>query len=123
MSEAAATETQSSSRSTVLQDADPDKAYLMFAVWFQKDGGREKYGQYLEAASPIAEKYGAKRVQSLIPVESIYGDFKPDYLFMIEWPHVDKYYEFLKDIHYRAIAPILSEATEKTVVLHLKGHH
>lgn len=109
--------------STLLHTAHPDKAYLMYAVWFQTDRGREKYGQYLEAASPIAQKYGAKRVQSLIPVEAIHGDFEPDYLFMIEWPSVDKYYEFLKDVQYRAIAPILSEATKKTVVLHLKGHH
>lgn len=97
-------------------------AYVLFAVWFHKNHGREKYAEYLLQASPIAEKYGARRVQSLITVECIHGHFEPDYVFITEWPSIDQYHAFIKDPHYRAVAPILSEATEKTVVLHLRGH-
>jgi uncharacterized protein (DUF1330 family) len=120
MSTEAALETQTEAQETNAQAA--PRAYLLFAVWFHKNHGREKYAEYLLQASPIAEKYGARRIESFITVECLHGHFEPDYVFITEWPSIEQYHAFIKDPHYRAVAPILSESTEKTVVLHLRGH-
>ena len=94
-------------------------AYLLFAVWFKRPHGAQRYREYLAAASPIADKYGAKRVEGLLTVEALYGGFDPDYLFVTEWPDIEAYQRFLKDVQYHdAVAPMLSEATERTVVVH-----
>ncbi|MBI2426154.1 MAG: DUF1330 domain-containing protein [Candidatus Hydrogenedentes bacterium] len=96
------------------------RAYLLTCIWFKKEIGRERYREYLEHASPIAEIYGARRVDALIPVETISGSFEPDFVFLVAWPSMEHYYKFLKDVHYRAVAPLLSEAVEKSVVLHCR---
>lgn len=99
------------------EEKKPEKVYLLNAIWFKGKGGAALYREYLAAASPIAEEYGAKRVEGLIPVEIIKGDFKPSYIFVVEWPSLDQYYEFIKNPRYRAAAQMLTDAVEKSVVL------
>ncbi len=99
------------------------KAYLLFAVWFREKHGLERYREYLARASPIANQYGARRVDGLLAIEPIRGQFDPDYISVIEWPSLDCYYEFLKDVQYQAVAPILEEAARKSVILHCRRVH
>lgn len=98
----------------------PEPAYILFAVWFRPKTGARNYRLYLEEASPIAQEYGAHRVEGLVKVEALLGSFNPDYVFITEWPSIDAYHRFQKDVRYRAVAPLLAEAVEKTVVLHTK---
>jgi len=99
----------------------PQEAIMLYAVWFQKPHGAREYSAYLSEASPIAEKYGARRVGSLIGQEALNGDFDPDYLYLVAWPDVEKYYAFLRDPQYRAVAQHLPTAVKKTVVLHCRN--
>ncbi len=96
---------------------DVEKAYIFQAVWFKKPNGASRYRSYLEAANPIATKYGAHRMVGLVPREILRGDFHPDYCCVIEWPSIEHYYQFLKDPHYQSIAPMREEAIEKVVVI------
>jgi len=96
------------------------KACILFAVWFRKGRGAERYREYLEAASPIAEKYGARRIEFMVPIEVLRGDFNPDYLSVVEWPSIDHYYRFLEDVHYRAVAALREEAVAKSVALYCR---
>ena len=94
-----------------------EKAYLLHAVWFHPEHGAKRFREYLELASPIAEKYGARRVDALLPIEAIRGRFDPDYVSVVEWPSIDRYYDFLKDLHYRSVAALREEAIAKSVIL------
>lgn len=104
-------------------DATPateEKAYILEAIWFRKGHGAQRYREYLTNASPIASRYGARRVDALFRVEALRGDFEPDYICVIEWPNIEAYYTFLKDIHYRVIAPIKEEAIAKVTTIHCR---
>ncbi len=100
--------------------APAEKAYILEAIWFRKGQGAQRYREYLESASPIASRYGARRVEALFSIEALRGDFEPDYVCVIEWPSIDTYYNFLKDMHYRTIAPIKEEAIARVVSLHCR---
>ncbi len=98
------------------------KAYLLFAVWFKAKDGVQRYRDYLEAASPIAKEYGARRVEFMIPVETLRGDFEPDYISIIEWPSVQAYYDFLKDLRYQAVSPMREKAVAKSAIIHCRRY-
>lgn len=103
--------------STTAQEGRTPTFCTLFAVWFKPDHGARRYQEYLIEASPIAESYGARRIESLVPIEVFYGDWHPDYVYLVTWPSKEHFYSFLKDPHYRAVARILSEAVQKTDVL------
>lgn len=92
-------------------------AYILHAVWFARPQGPHRYREYLEAATVIAEKYGARRIEALIPVDVIQGDFRPDYLFVTEWPSIEHFHRFVRDPGYRAVAYLREEACTKRVIL------
>lgn len=97
-----------------------ERAYILHAVWFVKPRGAQRYAEYLEGASIIAEKYGARRVEALIPVDVIQGDFKPDYVYVTEWPSIDHFYRFVRDPGYREVAHLREEACTKRVHVHCR---
>ena len=97
-----------------------ERTYILFAVWFRANKGAERYREYLENASPIAMKFGARRAEGLLPIEVLSGQFDPNYISIIEWPSIENYYNFLKDPHYRRIAQLRSEAVEKSVTIHCR---
>mgnify|MGYP006308483111 CR=1 FL=1 len=90
-----------------------EKAYIFHAVWFNRPHGAHRYREYLESASEIARKYGAKRIDALIPVDIIQGDFQPDYCFITEWPSMEEFNRFLRDPAYRAVSHLREEACKK----------
>lgn len=97
-----------------------ERAYILHAVWFARPHGAQRYAEYLEAASVIAQKYGARRVEALIPVDVIQGDFRPDYVYVTEWPSIEHFHRFVRDPGYRAVAHLREEACTKRVHLHCR---
>lgn len=93
------------------------EAYIFQAVWFKKPHGAKRYRTYLNSASPIAERYGAKRVMGLIPKEILQGNLNPDYICVLKWPSIEHYYRFLKDPEYQSITLLREEAVEKVVLI------
>jgi uncharacterized protein (DUF1330 family) len=105
----------------IQEDPSPaEKTYLFQALWFRKPHGAARFREYLEVASPIAAEYGGRRVEGLLPLETLRGDFEPDYIFVVEWPSLDRYYEFLKDLHYQSVARLREEAVAKAVILNCR---
>ncbi len=117
----AAVKSELSSLETPVSELKPaEKAYVLEGIWFRKPHGSRRYREYLEAASPIASHYGAHRVEALFWVETLRGDIEPDYVCVIEWPSIEHYYKFIKDVQYRAVAPIKEEAVAKVITLHCR---
>ncbi len=101
-------------------DTKQEKAFLLFALWFRGETGVQHYREWLEAASPVAEKYGARRVEFMVPVEIVRGTFDPDYISVVEWPSVQHYYDFVKDIQYQALRDLREAAIRKTAIIHCR---
>lgn len=91
--------------------------YIVHLIWFEKPDGPRHYQKYLEAASPVAKRYGARRVDSLIPFDTVQGDVEPDYMFVVEWPDEEAFERFMKDPGYRAAAGLRQGACSKRVLL------
>lgn len=100
--------------------AEREKAYILHAVWFNRPNGPHRYREFLEAASAIASRYGARRVEAYIPVEPLMGDFRPDYLYFTEWPDIEQFNAYMRDPAYRAVAHLREEACKKRVLLHCR---
>ncbi|MBP8128580.1 MAG: DUF1330 domain-containing protein [Candidatus Hydrogenedentes bacterium] len=96
------------------------RAYILHAVWFARPHGAQRYAEYLEAASVVARKYGARRIEALIPVDVIQGDFRPDYVYITEWPSIEHFHRFVRDPAYRAAAHLREEACTKRIHLHCR---
>jgi uncharacterized protein (DUF1330 family) len=86
---------------------------MVHLIWFERPDGPEKFRTYLEAASPIAQRYGARRVDSLIPFDAIQGGVDPDYMFIVEWPNEEAFKKFMKDPGYRAAAGLRQGACKR----------
>lgn len=94
--------------------------YILHAVWFSKPNGAKRYLEYLEAASPIAEKHGARHIDAWIPVDVIQGDFQPDYIFITEWPSVEHFQNFIRDPEYGAVSDLREAACVKRIHIQCK---
>ena len=62
------------------------RIYMLNALWFKPQGGRERYDEYLRAAAPLVKKYGGRKLPSYVPEEALLGEFDADLLFVVEWP-------------------------------------
>jgi uncharacterized protein (DUF1330 family) len=94
------------------------KVYMFNALWFKPDGGAEKYMEYIQAASPLAEKYGAKSVPApLKPGPPIIGEFDADLVFFIEWSSVEVFQQFFSDPDYQKIRHLREEAITKSLLV------
>jgi len=109
--------TRQQTEETERADGEREKLYVVHMIWFNKPDGPHKYQQYLESANKIAQKYGARRVDALIPVETVQGDVEPDYLFVVEWPNDEQFQAFIQDPGYRATAELRQGACAKRVLL------
>ncbi|MDQ7037130.1 MAG: DUF1330 domain-containing protein [Anaerolineae bacterium] len=98
--------------------AENKPVYMLNALWFKPDGGREKYIEYMQAAAPLTAKYGSKLVPTaLIPGTPIYGDFDADLVFFVEWSSMAVFQQFAQDPEYQKIAHLRTEAISKSILV------
>ena len=91
--------------------------YMLNALWFKKDGGAEKYQQYLKAAGPIVHWLGGRVVERYTPDLAIIGDWDPDLFFVVEWPDMAAFESLLANEEYRKIKHLREEALEKSLLI------
>ena len=104
------------------EESNDEKVYMLNALWFLPEGGKEKYKEYLRAAGPIVQKYGARKLQSFYPVEAIIGEFDPDLLFVVEWPDIDAFETFVNDPDYAKIRHLREEALERSLLIRCRSN-
>jgi uncharacterized protein (DUF1330 family) len=91
--------------------------YMLNVLWFQPDGGAERYKEYLRAAWPISDKYGGKKADSFVPEQALIGEFDADLLFVVEWPSWDVFQSFVNDPDYQAIRHLREEAISNSLLI------
>lgn len=102
-------------------DLPDDEPFLMLnALWYKPDGGKEKYGEYLEATKPFTEKYGSKAMDVCVPEHAHFGEFDADLMFFVWWSSWKVFREFLKDPDYNAVTHLREEAITKSLLIRCK---
>ncbi len=91
---------------------DGEPIVMLNALWFKKDGGAEKYQEYMIAAAPFGAKYGAKPGGAYIPEAALIGTFDADLIFFVEWPNFEAFAKLAGDPGYQAISHLRTEAIE-----------
>ncbi|MBT4894233.1 MAG: DUF1330 domain-containing protein [Gammaproteobacteria bacterium] len=103
------------------QESTDDESFFMFnALWFNEDGGAEKYGEYLQAATPFVAKHGGKSNDSFVPEQSLIGEFDADLVFMIEWPNFAAFTGLIQDPGYQEISHLREEAITNSLLVRFR---
>ncbi len=85
--------------------------YMLNALWFKPDGGRETYLEYIKAADPLVQKHGGRRVTELFaPVSAIRGHLDADMLFVVEYPDDAALPALIADPEYQKIRHLRDDA-------------
>lgn len=93
-----------------------EKIYMLNAIWFKKDGGREKYAEYMKAAAGPVRAVGGEALGAYQTEEALQGDFDPDLIFFVTYPSADALPKMFNSPEYQAIAHLRTEAIEKAVL-------
>ena len=96
---------------------DDQPIYMLNALWFNPDGGTERYKEYLKAAGPIVARYGGKKLDSYLPEQAMIGEFDADLFFVVEWPSWVVFQAFVNDSEFEAIRHLREEAITKSLLI------
>jgi len=94
-----------------------DKFYMLNALWFKPDGGREKYQEYMRAAGPVVLRFGGRPLPSFKPFKAVIGKFDADLVFFVEWPSWTVFKQFMADPEYQAIVHLREEAITDSLLI------
>ena len=97
--------------------SDDKPIYMLNALWYKPDGGKETYREYLKAAGPVMLKHGGEKLDSYIPETAIIGDFDADLLFIVKWPSKKVFHEFVNDPEYQAISHLREDAIVNSLLV------
>ncbi len=94
----------------------PGRVYEVTGIWV-KPGQMEAINAYFGKVFPIATaRYGVKPLFGLQPVNVHAGDFKPNIMFVNEWPSIEHFKRFTKDPDAVALFPERDRSISRLVV-------
>ncbi len=96
---------------------DCPKVYMLNVLWFLPNGGKEKYLEYMRAVAPLVEEYGARKLKSFVPVESLIGECDADLIFIVEWPSLEAFEKFIHDPEFIEARHLREEALERSLLI------
>lgn len=96
--------------------------FMLNALWFKADGGKEKYLEYGEAARPLLAKAGAEVQNNYYPEKSLIGDWDPDVFFLVKYPSKDAFNRMINSLDYQAILHLREEAIDKSLLIRCKPY-
>ncbi len=98
-----------------------EKLYMLNVLWFKRDGGAEKYAEYVAAARPYVQKHGGRMVAGFEPQTALIGEWDADLFFVVEWPDLQSFAKLPADEGYSKIAHLREEALEKSLLIQCKA--
>jgi len=85
-----------------------------------KDENKEAYAKYIEQVRPIIEKYKGRYLTRCGKITSIFGNWNPERIIIIEFLSQENVKEWLNSPEYKGIA-ILREASTVTRAIMVEG--
>jgi len=90
---------------------------MLNALWFKKDGGARKYGEYAAAAGPFVAEVGGELVESYAPNFAVIGEWDPDLFFVVEYPNWEAFTKLRQNAGYLKIVHLREEALDKSLLI------
>lgn len=95
-----------------------ERIYMFNALWFNKEGGAERYERYREAVAPLLERAGARLASSLLsPQAALIGEWDADLFFVVEYPSRQAFEAMVRSEDYAKIRHLREEALEKSLLV------
>ena len=94
--------------------------YMLNALWFKADKGKEKYLEYIAAVKPLLERAGAEIKQNYYPEEALIGEWNPDVFFLVKYPGKDAFESMITSPEYQKIAHLRDEAIDNSLLIRCK---
>ncbi len=91
--------------------------YMLNAVWFNPDGGEQRYMEYMKAAGPLIRRVGGRKLRSFVTDRELIGEFDPDLVFFIEYPDWQAFKDFANSADHHKIAYLREEALDKSILV------
>ena len=96
--------------------------YMLNALWFKKEGGKEKYLEYSAAIAPLLKEVGGEPAPGFQPDIALIGDFDPDVFFVVKYPNKEAFKTMATSEAYAEIAHLREEAIEKSLLIRCKAY-
>ena len=94
-----------------------EKVYMLNVLWLEENGGAAKYAEYAAAAAPFVAELGARAVDGYVPEMAVIGDWKPDLLFMVEWPSWEAFTQLPQSPGSQKIAHLREDALRDSLLI------
>ena len=94
--------------------------YMLNALWFKPDGGKEKYLEYGAAARPLLKEAGAEVMDNYAPEKSLIGDWDPDVFFLVKYPSQEAFESMIGSPAYQKILHLREEAIDNSLLIRCK---
>lgn len=91
--------------------------FMLNALWFKKDGGKEKYLEYGAAIGPLLETAGAEVGPNYGPQQSLIGEWDPDVFFVVKYPSQAAFEAMATSDEYAKISHLREAALEKSLLI------
>tara|TARA_R110002072_G_C7549080_1_gene499045 strand:+ start:198 stop:518 length:321 start_codon:yes stop_codon:yes gene_type:complete len=93
--------------------------YMLNALWFKPDGGKEKYLEYAAAFAPLLKSIGGKVAKNFTPEETLIGEpgWDPDVFFVVMYPNQAALESMATGPGYEDIKHIREEALDKSLLI------
>ena len=94
--------------------------FMLNALWFKKDGGREKYRQYGAAIAHLLKAAGAETKDSYSPEQSLVGEWNPDAFFVVRYPNKAAFETMVTSPEYAKVKHLRDEALDNSLLVRCK---
>ena len=91
--------------------------YMLNALWFKQDGGREKYLEYAAAITPLLEAAGAQPGPNYGPEKALIGEWDADVFFVVKYPSQAAFESMVGSAAYAKIRHLREVALEKSLLI------
>ncbi len=91
--------------------------FMLNALWFKPDGGKEKYAEYGAAVAPLLEKHGAEIGPSYRPEQALIGEWDADLFFVVKYPSKADFEAMITSPEYASIMHLREQAIDKSLLV------
>ena len=96
--------------------------HMLNMLRYKKDGGQETYMKYSDNTKPLLEARGGKIVSSWSPRMTVIGDERWDWIFIVEYPSKDVFFDMITSEEYQSGVHLRTEALEDSRLVCLQAH-
>jgi uncharacterized protein (DUF1330 family) len=77
----------------------------------------EVYGEFVEQAPAVVEKYGGHYLARSSEISTMVGDWRPERIVLIEFDTIEQVQEFFASPEYLALVPLREQSANSRVII------